>query len=154
MTADPNGLTERERSLMEEAITQAAKSFAAGGVPIGAAIARGNDLLAVGHNQRLQKADPIAHAEMDCLRNAGRLRTYRDLTLFTTLSPCMMCSGTIVQFKVPRVIVGENRTFGGNEEFLRSRGVEVIVLDEDRCVAMMEEFQQRHPELWNEDIGA
>jgi creatinine deaminase len=90
---------------------------------------------------------------MDCLRNAGRLKTYRDVTLFTTLSPCMMCSGTIVQFKIPRVIVGENRTFGGNEEFLRSRGVEVIVLNEDRCIAMMEEFQRRSPELWNEDIG-
>jgi len=146
-------ITERERSLMEEAITQAAKSFAAGGVPIGAAIARGHDLLAVGHNQRVQKADPIAHGEMDCLRNAGRLKTYRDLTLFTTLSPCMMCSGTIVQFKIPRVVVGENRTFGGNEEFLRSRGVEVVVLDEDRCVTMMEEFQRRYPEVWNEDIA-
>jgi len=153
MVANLNHLTERERSLMEEAITQATRSFTAGGVPIGAAMARGPDLLAVGHNQRVQRADPIAHAEMDCLRNAGRLKTYRDVTLFTTLSPCMMCSGTIVQFKIPRVIVGENRTFGGNEEFLRSRGVEVIVLDEDRCIAMMEEFQRQRPELWNEDIG-
>jgi cytosine/creatinine deaminase len=153
MSSNLNNLTERERSLMEEAIAQATQSFASGGVPIGAAMARGRDLLAVGHNQRVQRADPIAHAEMDCLRNAGRLKTYRDVTLFTTLSPCMMCSGTIVQFKIPRVIVGENRTFGGNEEFLRSRGVEVIVLDEDRCIAMMEEFQRRSPELWNEDIG-
>jgi cytosine/creatinine deaminase len=153
MSSSLNDLTERERSFMEEAIAQARQSLTAGGVPIGAAMARGRDLLAVGHNQRVQRADPIAHAEMDCLRNAGRLKTYRDVTLFTTLSPCMMCSGTIVQFKIPRVIVGENRTFGGNEEFLRSRGVEVIVLDENRCIAMMEEFQRRSPELWKEDIG-
>jgi cytosine/creatinine deaminase len=146
-------LTQSEQSLMEEAIRQAKQSFSEGGLPIGAVLARGEKLLAMGHNQRVQLGDPIAHGEMDCLRNAGRLRSYRDLTLFTTLTPCMMCTGTIVQFKIPRVIVGENRTFGGNEEFLRSRGVDVIVLDENRCVAMMEAFKTNFPEVWNEDIG-
>jgi cytosine/creatinine deaminase len=146
-------LSQAEQSLMERAIGQAAKSLSVGGLPIGAVLARGGTLLAAGHNQRVQRGDPIAHGEMDCLRNAGRLHTYRDLTLFTTLSPCMMCSGTIVQFKIPKVIIGENQTFGGNEDFLRARGVEVIVLDDDRCVAMMREFQQKFPDVWKEDIA-
>jgi creatinine deaminase len=148
-----SSLTEGERVLMEEAISQADRSFRDAGVPIGAVLARGNELLAKGHNQRVQLGDPIAHGEMDCLRNAGRLKTYRDLTLFTTLSPCMMCAGTIVQFKIPRVIVGEDRTFGGNEKFLSDRGVEVVVLDEPRCIALMEKFKQQYPTVWNEDIA-
>jgi creatinine deaminase len=148
------GLSEAEQVLMEMAIEQAAKSLSEGGLPIGAVLARNGEFLAAGHNRRVQHDDPIAHGEMDCIRSAKRLRSYRDLTLFTTLSPCMMCSGTIVQFGVPRVIVGENRTFGGNEDFLRSRGVEVVLLDEARCVAMMEEFQRTYPEVWKEDIGA
>jgi creatinine deaminase len=138
---------------MEAAIAQARKSSAEGGLPIGAALARGHELLATGHNRRVQNGDPIAHGEMDCLKNAGRQKSYRGLTLFTTLSPCMMCSGTIVQFKIRRVIIGENRTFGGNEDFLRSRGVEVVVLDEPNCISLMEQFQALHPEIWNEDIG-
>jgi cytosine deaminase len=150
---DPGTLTEGERLLMEEAIVQADLSFLQEGVPIGAVLARGNELLAKGHNQRVQRGDPIAHGEMDCLRNAGRLKTYRDLTLFTTLSPCMMCAGTIVQFKIPRVIVGENLTFGGNEKFLSDHGVEVVVLDDPRCMALMEKFKQRYPAVWNEDIA-
>jgi len=96
---------------------------------------------------------PIAHGEMDCLKKAGRLRSYRGLTLYTTLSPCMMCTGTIIQFKIGRVVIGENRTFGGNEELLRSRGVDVTVLDDARCIAMMEKFQRDHPNIWAEDIG-
>lgn len=146
-------LTPAERSLMEQAIAEAEAGFAEGGLPIGAVLARGGTLLSKGHNRRVQNGDPIAHGEMDCLRNAGRLRTYRDLTLFTTLSPCMMCSGTIVQFKIPRVIVGENRTFGGNEAFLAEHGVEVVVLDEPRCIALMERFQTAYPDVWKEDIG-
>jgi creatinine deaminase len=146
-------LSEAERSLMERAIDEAAKSLAVGGLPIGAVLARGGTLLAAGHNQRVQRGDPIAHGEMDCLRNAGRLKTYRDLILFTTLSPCMMCSGTIVQFKIRKVIIGENQTFGGNEDFLRARGVDIIVLDDDRCIAMMQEFQQKFPDVWKEDIA-
>ena len=146
-------LSAPEQSLMEQAIDQARLSFSEGGLPIGAVLARGSTLLAAGHNQRVQLGDPIAHGEMDCLRNAGRLRSYRDLTLFTTLTPCMMCTGTIIQFKIPRVIVGENRTFTVNEEFLRSRGIEVIVLDEERCIALMEAFQAKYPDVWKEDIG-
>jgi cytosine deaminase len=150
---DLNTLTEGERLLMEEAIMQADLSFLREGVPIGAILARGNELLARGHDQRVQQGDSIAHGEMDYLRNEGRLKTYRDLTLFTTLSPCMMCAGTIVQFKIPRVIVGENLTFGGNEKFLSDRGVGVIVLDDPRCIALMEKFKQQYPAVWNEDIA-
>jgi creatinine deaminase len=138
---------------MEQAIAEAEAGFAEDGLPIGAALARGDALLAKGHNRRVQHGDPIAHGEMDCLRNAGRLRTYKHLTLFTTLSPCMMCAGTIVQFKIPRVIVGENRTFGGNEAFLAGYGVEVVILDEPRCISLMERFQTAFPDIWNEDIG-
>jgi creatinine deaminase len=150
-TAGQLGTT--EQALMDAALAQAEKSFAEGGLPIGAVLARGAQLVAAGHNRRVQHGDPIAHGEMDCLRIAGRLRSYRDLTLFTTLSPCMMCSGTIVQFKIPKVVIGENRSFGGNEEFLRSHGVEVIVLDDPRCAALMQRFQTAYPAVWAEDIG-
>lgn len=146
-------LTPAERSLMEQAIAEAEAGFSEGGLPIGAVLARGDTLLAKGHNRRVQNGDPIAHGEMDCLRNAGRLRTYRDLTLFTTLSPCMMCAGTIVQFKIPRVIVGENRTFGGNEAFLAEHGIAVVILDDPRCISLMERFQAAYPDVWKEDIG-
>jgi cytosine deaminase len=146
-------LAPAERFMMEQAIAEAEAGFSEGGLPIGATLARGDRLLAKGHNRRVQNGDPIAHGEMDCLRNAGRLRTYRDLTLFTTLSPCMMCAGTIVQFKIPRVIVGENRTFGGNEAFLADHGVEVVILDEPRCISLMERFQIAYPDVWKEDIA-
>ena len=146
-------LNAAEQALMDAALAQAEKSFAEGGLPIGAVLARGAELLAAGHNRRVQQGDPIAHGEMDCLRAAGRLKSYRDLTLFTTLSPCMMCSGTIVQFKIPKVIVGENRTFGGNEDFLREHGVQVVVLDDPRCAALMSRFQREYPAVWAEDIG-
>jgi cytosine deaminase len=101
----------------------------------------------------VQGGDPIAHGEMDALRKAGRQKSYKDVTLYTSLSPCMMCSGTIVQFGIPRVIVGENQTFGGNEEFLRSRGVEVIVVNDADCIALMTRFIREKPALWNEDIA-
>jgi len=146
-------LTDAEQALMDAAFAQAQKGFSEGGIPIGAVLARGARLLAAGHNRRVQFGDPIAHGEMDCLRTAGRLASYRDLTMFTTLSPCMMCAGTIIQFGIPRVIVGENRTFPGNEDFLRSRGVEVLVLDDARCVDLMERFQRAFPLVWQEDIG-
>lgn len=116
-------------------------------------LARGDQLVASGRNQRVQKGDPIAHGEMDALRKAGRQKTYRDTTLYTSLSPCMMCAGTIVQFGIPRVVIGENTTFGGNEEFLRKRGVEVIVADDSACVALMQKFISEKPELWAEDIA-
>ena len=149
----PSQLSDADQRLMDAALAKAEKSFSEQGLPIGAVLARGAEILAAGHNRRVQHGDPIAHGEMDCLRAAGRLRSYRDLTLFTTLSPCMMCAGTIVQFKIPRVIVGENRTFPGNEDFLRAHGVEVIVLDDARCVSLMRRFQNDYPAIWAEDIG-
>lgn len=132
---------------------QAEASLAAGGIPVGAVLVRGRDVLGQGHNQRVQMGDPIAHGEMDCIRNAGRRRSYRDTVLYTTLSPCLMCSGAIVLFRIPRVVVGENRTFGGNEEFLRSHGVVVDVMDDSGCKALMDEFVKRYPRVWDEDIG-
>lgn len=147
-----------DQKWMARALQQAQDSFDQGGLPIGSVLVRhsatGQDaLIGEGHNQRVQQGDAIAHGEMDCIRNAGRQRTYRDTTIYTTLSPCMMCSGTIVQFRIPRVVIGENRNFGGNEEFLRSNGVEVVILDDERCTALMARFIAERPEIWNEDIG-
>lgn len=138
---------------MTKARKEAQKSLDDKGVPVGAVLVRNGAVVASGHNQRVQKGDAIAHGEMDCLRNAGRQRSYKDTTLYTTLSPCMMCSGTIVQFGIPRVVIGENRTFGGNEEFLKSRGVEVVVLDDPECKALMDQFIAKYPQVWKEDIG-
>lgn len=146
-------LDPQDQALLDAALAQAEKSFSEGGLPIGAVLARGPHLLAAGHNRRVQHGDPIAHGEMDCLRIAGRQRSYRDLTLFTTLTPCMMCAGTIVQFKIPKVVIGENRTFAGNEGFLRDHGVEVVVVDDPRCAALMRRFQAEYPAIWAEDIG-
>jgi len=137
---------------MALAVAEARKGIAAGGIPIGSVLARGDALVGAGHNQRVQQRDPILHGEMDALRNAGRQRTYKDTVIYTTLSPCMMCSGTILQFGIPRVVIGENKTFGGNEEFLRSRGVDVLVVNDPDCIAMMEHFIKTQPQLWNEDI--
>lgn len=147
-----------DQKWMERAFLQAKASYDTGGLPIGSVLVRhlanGEDeLLGEGHNQRVQKGDPIAHGEMDCLRNAGRQKSYRGMTLYTTLSPCMMCSGTIAQFGIPRVVIGENRNFGGNEDFLRERGVEVILLDDPKCIELMARLIAEKPELWNEDIG-
>ncbi|MGB4101506.1 MAG: nucleoside deaminase [Alphaproteobacteria bacterium] len=145
-------LTAQDREFLALAVAEARRGMAAGGIPIGSVLARGSKVVGAGHNQRVQKADPILHGEMDALRNAGRQRTYKDTVIYTTLSPCMMCSGTIVQFGIPRVVIGENKTFGGNEEFLRSRGVEVIIASDPDCIAMMEQFIAAQPYLWNEDI--
>jgi len=138
----------------EAAVQAARKSLREGGIPIGAALVRGGSIIATGHNERVQQADPIAHGEMAALRAAGRQKTYRDTTLYSTLAPCAMCTGTIIQFKIPRVVVGEAVTFPGEFDLLRSRGVEVTFLDDARCIEMMRSFQQEHPELWAEDIGA
>ncbi|MEL6127886.1 MAG: nucleoside deaminase, partial [Pseudomonadota bacterium] len=124
-----------------------------GGCPIGSVLARGDELVSQGRNQRVQKGDPIAHGEMDALRKAGRQRTYRDTTLYTSLSPCMMCTGTIIQFGIPRVVIGENTTFGGNEPLLEERGVEVIIANDPDCIALMTRFIEEKPQLWNEDIA-
>ena len=137
----------------EAAFQAAQKSLGEGGIPIGAALARDGEVIAAGHNERVQHGDPIAHGEMSALRSAGRQRSYRDTVLYTTLAPCAMCTGTIIQFKIPKVVVGEARTFPGEFDLLRSRGVEVVVLDDQRCVDMMQSFQRDNAELWAEDIA-
>ncbi|MBT2568788.1 nucleoside deaminase [Arthrobacter sp. ISL-85] len=146
-------LDSADLAAFEAAFEAAQKGLAEGGIPIGAALARDGVLIASGHNERVQNADPIAHGEMSALRAAGRQRSYRDTTLYTTLAPCAMCAGTIIQFKIPRVVVGEVHTFDGELELLRSRGVEVVLLDDQRCVDMMRTFQAERPELWAEDIA-
>ncbi len=142
-----------EKELIEAAIAQARKSLSEGGIPIGSALARSGELLAVGHNRRVQDDDPVTHAEIDCLRNAGRIGSFRDTVLYSTLMPCYLCSGAVVQFGIPTVIVGESRTFPGGPDFMRSHGVEVIDLDLPECSEMMRQFIAAHSELWNEDIG-
>jgi creatinine deaminase len=137
----------------EAAYQAAQKSAHEGGIPIGAALIRDGVVIGSGHNERIQNGDPIAHGEMSALRAAGRQKSYRDITLYTTLAPCAMCSGTITQFKIPRVVVGEARTFDGELDLLRSRGVEVVVLDDQRCVDMMRTFQEDNPDVWAEDIA-
>ncbi len=153
MTTAPAGQAEVDARMMAAALQQARASLAEGGVPVGAALATGGELLAAGHNERVQRGDPIAHGEIACLRNAGRRPSYRGMTLYTTLSPCPMCSGAILLFQIPRVVVGEAHSFPGDPAFLTSRGVEVTVLDDSDCVAVMREFQRRYPEVWSEDIG-
>lgn len=125
------------------------------GIPIGSVLVIDGTIVGRGYNKRIQRNSPILHAEMDCLESAGRLkaRDYRRGTLYTTLSPCDMCSGAILLYKIPRVVIGENRTFHGPEEYLRSRGVEVEIADDDECYRLMQDFIARHPEIWNEDIG-
>ena len=145
-------LTEWDKRFVELSFLEAKKSADNGGLPIGSVLARGDKILASGHNQRVQHGDPIAHGEMDCLRKAGRQKTYKDTTLYTSLSPCMMCSGTIVQFKIARVIINDTENFGGNEDFLRERGVEVIDAAHADSIALMGQFIQDNPALWNEDI--
>lgn len=146
-------LDDTDRKMLKIAYDEAALGFDEGGCPIGSVIARNGEEISRGHNQRVQQGDPIAHGEMDALRKAGRQKTYRDTVLYTTLSPCMMCSGTIVQFGIPRVVIGENKTFGGNEEFLRQHGVDVVIADDPDCIALMERFIEEKPELWAEDIA-
>lgn len=139
---------------LDAAYEQAAKSGAEGGIPIGAALMDPHgEIIARGHNLRVQSGDPTAHAEMVCIRNAGRRRDWHTLTMATTLSPCAMCSGTAVLHRIPRLVIGENRTFQGKERWLVDAGVRVVVLDDERCVRLMAEFIAANPELWNEDIG-
>ncbi|WP_439597880.1 nucleoside deaminase [Falsiroseomonas sp.] len=143
-----------DAGFMALALDQAQTGFAEGGVPVGAVLVgvQGR-LLGAGRNRRVQQNDPIAHGEMDCLRQVGRLRSYAGTTLYTTLTPCMMCTGTILQFGIPRVVIGENRSFAGNEDFLRAHGVQVTVLDDPACHALMQRFQRERPAVWAEDIG-
>jgi creatinine deaminase len=142
-----------DEEFMEMAIQQAQKSRLEGGIPIGSVLVRSGEVLAVGHNKRVQENNPILHGEMDCLNNAGRVGHFRDTVLYSTLMPCYMCAGTVVQFKIPKVVVGESKTFEGAREFMEQHGVEVVDLSSARCIEMMENFIQSNPLLWNEDIG-
>ena len=140
---------------MQAAIEEARKGLAAGGIPIGSVLVIDGQIVGRGHNQRHQKGSAILHAEMDCLENAGRLtaKDYSRATLYSTLSPCDMCSGTALLYKIPRIVIGENETFQGPEAYVASRGVEITVVNDAECVQLMRDFIRNKPNLWNEDIG-
>ena len=139
---------------LDEAIRMAEKSWSEGGIPIGSTlITEDGDIISLGHNERVQTGDPTAHAEMVCLRKAGRRRDWRELTLVSTLSPCSMCTGTAVLYKVKRVVIGENGTFMGAEHWLHESGISTHVMHDPRCIALMERLQREKPDLWAEDIG-
>jgi creatinine deaminase len=137
------------------AIEEARQGLAEGGIPIGSVLVIGDEVVARGHNRRVQKGSAILHAEMDCLENAGRLTPadYRRSVLYSTLSPCDMCSGTALLYRIPRIVIGENRTFRGPEDYMRSRGVQLEIVNDSECIRLMDEFIAARPELWNEDIG-
>ena len=145
---------------LRAAIDEAKKGLAEGGLPIGSVLVRDNQIVAAGHNRRVQHGDPMAHAEIDCLTRAGRQRTYKDTVLYSTLMPCYLCTGAAVQFGIPKVVVGENVTFVGGEakwgrsgDFMTANGIEVVNLHDAECIRMMTDFIRDHPTLWNEDIG-
>ncbi len=139
---------------MDIAYRQALKSYNEGGCPIGAVlVSMDGKILGEGHNMRVQGGNPILHGETSALQNAGRQKSYRNTVMYTSLSPCMMCSGTIVQFKIPHVVIGENVNFGGNEDFLRERGVKVEIMNHQGCIDLMAKFVREKPELWFEDIA-
>lgn len=138
---------------MRAAIDEAKQSLAEGGIPIGSVLVRAGAILGRGHNKRVQDGDPIAHAEIDCLRNAGRVGSYRDTVLYSTLMPCYLCAGAVVQFEIPTAIVGESANFPGARAFLESHGVHITDLDFDECKQLMAQFIRANPRLWNEDIG-
>jgi len=148
-------MNDRDIEYLNLAIEQAKIGLSEGGIPIGAALVAGDDVLGAGHNRRIQLGSPIRHGETDALEAAGRqtATTYATSTMYTTLSPCDMCAGAILLYGIPRVVIGENRTFMGGEVYLKSRGVEVIVADSAECTTMMELFIAQNPSLWNEDIG-
>jgi cytosine deaminase len=138
---------------MHEAMKEARKGLSEGGIPVGSVLVKDGAIIGRGYNRRVQERNPMKHAEIDCLMNAGRIGNYRNTVLYSTLMPCYLCAGAVVQFNIPKVIVGEARTFPGAEQFMRGHHVEVINLDLDECVTMMKEFINAHPQLWNEDIG-
>jgi cytosine deaminase len=146
-------LTKEDLEFLRIAYKEAKKGYEEGGVPVGAAMSLDGKLLSQGHNKRVQENNPIAHGEMDCIQKAGRKANYKGVTLYTTLSPCMMCSGTIVQFGIKRVVIGENKNFDGNIKFLRDNGVEVYLVGDKECEDLMSKFIKEKPELWNEDIA-
>lgn len=153
--SDVNLIDSTDRLALTAATDQARKSLAEGGIPIGAALVVDGEIVAVGHNRRIQNGSPIHHGETDCLEQAGRLpaSVYRRATMVTTLSPCDMCTGAILLYGIPRVIIGENVTFYGGEDYLRQRGVHVLVAQDANCIDLMQSFIAANPELWNEDIG-
>ena len=138
---------------MKLAIQEAKNGLSEGGIPIGSVLVKDGKLVAQGRNKRVQEQNPILHGEMDCLNNAGRIGSFKNTVIYSTLMPCYMCAGTIVQFKIPKVIVGESKTFSGAREFMESHGVEVIDLENEECIDMMTNFIKEKPDLWNEDIG-
>ena len=142
-------------AFLEAALEEALQGFEEGGIPIGAVLVIDGRIVGRGHNRRVQKGSAVLHAEMDCLKNAGRLKAadYRRATLYSTLSPCDMCSGAVLLYGIPKVVIGENRTFQGPEEYLKSRGVELVIADNRECRQLMEKFIKSNPELWYEDIG-
>lgn len=140
-------------TFMALAIEEARLGMREGGIPIGSVLVRGGDVLGKGHNKRVQDDNPIVHAEIDCLQNAGRIGCYRDTVLYSTLMPCYLCAGAVVQFGIKKVVAGENKTFLGAKDFMEMHGVEVIDLNLDDCVLMMQNFISNNPELWKEDIG-
>ncbi len=144
-----------EDKFLKEAIAEAKKGLEEGGIPIGSVLVIDGKIVGRGHNRRVQKGSAILHAEMDCLENAGRLKAkdYQRATLYSTLSPCDMCSGAALLYKIPKIVVGENKTFKGPEDYVRSCGVEVEVINDSECIELMERFIKEKPELWNEDIG-
>lgn len=140
-------------SFMKAAIKEARAGLAEGGIPIGSVLARGSRIVGRGHNMRVQLNDPILHAEIQCLRNAGRIGSYGQTTLYSTLMPCHLCAGAVIQFRIPRLVVGEDETFSGARDLLLSQGVEVVDLDLEECKVMMRDFIRKNPLLWGEDIG-
>ncbi len=143
-TADP---------FMRAAYDEALLGLSEGGLPIGSVLVRGDTIIGRGHNRRVQRGDPMAHAEIDCLTNAGRQKTYGDTVLYSTLMPCYLCGGAAVQFGIPKVVVGENTNFGGSPEFMQSKGIQVVNLNDPDCIEMMGRFIREHSDLWHEDIG-
>jgi cytosine deaminase len=138
---------------MQAAIDEARQGLGEGGIPIGSVMVRDGQIIGRGHNKRVQDGDPVTHAEIDCLRNAGRIGSYDNTILYSTLMPCYLCAGAVVQFGIKKVIAGENETFSGAKEFMESMGVEVINIDSEECKAMMQKFIAENPKLWFEDIG-
>ncbi|HVC08573.1 MAG TPA: nucleoside deaminase [Elusimicrobiota bacterium] len=138
---------------MEAALEQARQGLAEGGIPIGSVLVKDGAIVGRGRNRRVQDGDPTAHAEIDCLRRAGRVGSYRGAVLYSTLSPCYLCSGAVAQFGIPEVVAGEAQNFPGAPDFLRSRGVQIRILANDECIRLMREFIAQNPKLWNEDIG-
>jgi len=146
-------MSDDRNEFIETAIAEARKGLEEGGIPIGSVLVKDGQIVGRGHNKRVQDNDPMAHAEIICLRNAGRIGSYEGTILYSTLMPCYLCGGAVVQFGIKKVVVGESKTFPGAREFMESHGVEVVDLDLQECKDLMAEFIKNNPELWNEDIG-